>query len=140
MAIERHITAADHVFVGDDRTFEITVYEDDAATTPVNISGFELVWILRKTDKSPTALIEKSSVGSPAGIAITGTFNPDPNINTQRAVVTLSAQDSYSTGSPAGVQLAKKKYRYALKRVNDGARSTLTFGNFQFLQATTAAS
>lgn len=139
MAIERHITATDQVFVGDDRTFEIEVFDDDGET-PVDISAYDLEWILRKTDKSVDALIEKSTAGSPAGIAITGTFNVDPDLNTQRAVISLDAQDSYSTGSPVGTRLTKKKYRYALKRVNNGARTTLTYGNFQFLHATTAAS
>ena len=137
MAIEHHITEDDHMFVGDDRFIQISVYEDHEETTPLDVSGQELVWILKTKDNSSTVLIEKSTAGSPAGITIQGSFNADPLINTQKVVVELAAEDSYSQASPPGTRLTKKKYRYALKRVNDGARSTLMYGNFQWLYATT---
>ena len=138
MAIQHHITADEHVFVGDDRTIIITVYEDDDETIPLNVAAADLVWQLRPTDASSTLLIEKTTAGSPGGISVTGVFNVDPDLNTQRVVIALSAEDSYAV-DPSGIRLKKKKYRYSLKRINDGARSTLMFGNFQFLQAPTAA-
>jgi hypothetical protein len=137
MAIEHHITSDDHMFVGDDRLIEIRVYEDHDEQVPLDVNGHSLVWILKTTDKSSTVLIEKSTDGSPPGIVVTGTFDADPSLNQQKVVVTLGADDSYSQASPAGVRLSQKKYRYALKRVNDGARSTLMYGNFQWLYATT---
>ena len=135
--IEHDISEDDHMVVGDDRFLSISVFEDHDEQIPLDVSGQELVWILKSSDKSSTTLIEKSTEGSPPGITIEGAFNSDPDINTQRVVVTLLAEDSYSQSSPAGTRLTQKKYRYALKRVNDGARSTLMRGNFQWLYATT---
>lgn len=135
--IEHDITEDQHMVVGDDRYLRMTIYEDHDQTMPLDVSGQELVWVLKTTDKSTTVLIEKSTEGSPAGITIEGAYNGDPTLNTQEVVINLGAEDSYSQTSPPGIRLTQKKYRYALKRTNDGARSTLMRGDFQWLYATT---
>jgi hypothetical protein len=135
--IEHDITADEHMVVGDDRYLRMTIYEDHDQTQPMDVSGQELVWILKSSDKSTTVLIEKSTEGSPPGITIEGAYNSDPLLNTQEVVIYLAAEDSYSQTSPPGTRLTQKKYRYALKRVTDGARSTFQRGDFQWLYATT---
>ena len=91
--IEFDITEDHHMVVGDDRFIHMTLYEDHDQTLPMDVSGQQLVWFLKTSDKSATILIEKSTEGSPAGIAIEGSYNPDPDLNTQRVVITLYAED-----------------------------------------------
>lgn len=137
MAIQRNVTAADHVFLGEDKILRYKIWEDHEKTIPINVAAWELIWVLRKTDKAEDpALIVKANTDSPPGIAVIGVFNADPLVNTQEVEVTLLDTDSYDpTVSPA-VKLKRAKYRYSLKRMDDGAETILTFGDFQFLQAT----
>ena len=135
--IEFDITEDQHMVVGDDRFLRMTLYEDHDQTLPMDVSGQPLVWILKTSDKSETVLIEKTTEGSPPGITIEGAYNPDPDLNTQQVVIALYAEDLYSQTSPPGVRLTQKTYRYALKRVTDGARSTFQRGDFRWLYATT---
>lgn len=133
MANIHHITESDHMFVGDDRIIRIRVYEDHDPTVPLNVNGHDLMWILKHSDESPTVLISKSTGGSPGGgIVVTGTFDADPDLNQQEVVITLTPADSVDA------ILGRKNYRYALKRTNVGAASTLMLGDFQWLYATTA--
>src|SRR5687767_751722 len=122
MAIEFHVTSAHHVFLGEDKLLTLPVWADHAQTIPLDVTGFSLLWVLRKKDNSSDPpLIEKSNQTSPPDIAITGVFNSDPDLNTQKVVITILDTDSYDpTVSPA-ILLKKRKYRHSLKRMDDGA-------------------
>lgn len=137
MALEVNVTKDHHVFIGEDKVLEFVIYTDHTKTVVLDTSAMSLIWVLRTTDKSAVALITKSTDHSPPGITHDGTFNADPDVNTQKVQVHLYDTDSYDdTGSPV-VTLKKRKYRHALKRMDDGSETVLAFGNFQFLQATT---
>jgi hypothetical protein len=128
MAVESNVTAASHVFLGEDKVLEFTITDED--DVPVDVSGWAMIWDLRKADKTTgDALIEKTTG---AGITVTGVYNVAPLVNTQRVLVTLADTDSDSSTT-----IQAKTYRHALKRSDDGSETVLAFGDFTFLQATT---
>lgn len=142
MAYERDITADDKVFFDTTRTLKYTVYagnptaaEITAGTAvPLDVAGFTLAWVLRKKTNSAVALIEKTNEGSPSDISITGTYNVDPDINTQLIEVILRDYDTYDpTGSPP-VEVKAGNYHYALKRL-DEPEDILAWGRFRLLRA-----
>lgn len=157
MAVEINIVSPERrVFIGTDLRLEFVLYGQPSdvtdeefqalidaalaadtvpALTPINVAGKDWIWVLRKTDKAADpALIEKASGGD--GITVEGTYNADPEVNTQLLVVTLEDTDSYDPDASPAVALKAKKYRHSLKRVDDGFETIMAFGNFQFLQAT----
>jgi hypothetical protein len=143
------LTRALRCYVGEDKgyTFEIFDQEGmsdvafqaylDAGNTPrmqdVALWGFEFA--VRKGDKTTgTPLILKSS-GSPLEISVTGVYDVDRLLNTQRVLVMIEDTDTAAADGSA-VLLAPKTYRYSLKRTDDGAETILTVGDFELLEAT----
>lgn len=150
MARALHITADHDVFLGEDKEIHFgPVYASSGLTdaqlavliaagtaTPVDASTWDLIWVLRRKDKTADpALIEKAT-GSPVGITVEGTFNASQALNTQDVVVALVDTDSYDPTSSPAVALRAGKYRHSLKRTEDGSETILAFGDFRFLQAT----
>lgn len=142
MAYERDITAEDQVFFDTDRVLRYAVFQGNPTAeeiaagdaVPEDITGWSLAWTLRRTPKSQTALIEKATGGS--GITITGSYNVDPSINTQRVEVLIEDTDTYDPDASPEVNVKPStSYAYALKRTDDGAESILAFGAFTLLQA-----
>jgi hypothetical protein len=156
MAVEVNIVSPERrVFVGTDFRLEFVLYQQpndmmddefqaliDAALaadtvpdlTPFDVSGKDWAWVLRKSDKAADpALIEKTTDD---GITVEGSYDADPEANTQVLVVTLADTDSYDPDASPAVELKAKKYRHALKRMDDGFETIAAFGYFQFLQAT----
>jgi hypothetical protein len=147
MALTLNITAEHDVYLGEDKRLNFgAVYNQgeltdeqleaaiaDETATPIDVSGWDLIWVLRTTDKNATALIEKTSAD---GITIEGTFNASQALNTQKVIVTLADTDSYDPDASPAVALRARKYRHSLKRMDDGAETVLASGDFQFLQAT----
>lgn len=137
MALEFNISSDDHVFVGEDKQLRLKIFTDHTRTAILDVSAMELRWNLRVADKSADPpLIEKESVGSPAGITIEGVYNSDPLVNTQEVVIHLYDTDSWDEDASPPVKLKKKKYRHSLKRMDAGSETVLMFGSFQFLMAT----
>jgi hypothetical protein len=120
MALEQTITADDHWFVGEDKDLVFTIYTDDTKTAIQDVTGWALRWRLRKSDGSPV-LIEKTSGGG--GIAVSGVFNADPAVNTQKVTVTILDTDT----DP----LMSGTYRQRLVRTDDGFETVLTFGDVE---------
>lgn len=138
MAMAWNVVKDDHVFVGEDKELRGVIFEDHEQTTVMDMTGVPLIWSLRKRDNSAEpALIEKSTEDSPPGIVVEGTFNADPLVNTQEVVILLHDTDSWDETVSPPVRLRQRKYRHALKRMNDGAETVLAWGSFQFLMATT---
>ena len=139
MAYRRDITEDDRLFFDTDRTLRFPVYsgepsDDDIAAgnvIPVDVTGWTLVWVLKKLASSATALITKT-VGS--GIAITGTYDSDPSVNTQRIAVSLDNTDTYDV-SAGGAKVKPGTYEYALKRLDAGSETILAYGTLELLQA-----
>lgn len=151
MALERNV-ASGEFFQGEDMPIEFEILEDvvlDTATpdeagnptivsgTPVDVSAWSLVWILRSSQKAAAALLTKTS-GS--GIAITGTYDADRSTNTQRVIVTLDDLDTYDDTDPdAVVELAPRVYAYSLKRTDAGSETVLVWGNLPLGKVTARA-
>jgi hypothetical protein len=130
MALEQNILAEDNFFLGCDYELRCAIYQRDGVT-PQDIAGWALSWMVkkRKGDSDAEALIEKTTAPG-AGITITGVYNADPAVNTQRAVVAVA--DTDTGGSPP---LDKGYYRHELKRTDEGAETILIEGSLYLKQA-----
>lgn len=119
MALDTTIGDADGWYVGEDKLLSFTIYTSTAKTAAKDITGWALSWKLRrkKPDADP-ALLTKATGGS--GITITGTFNADPALNTQRAVVTIADTDTDGLGAGS--------YWHELKRTDAGSETVLAQG------------
>lgn len=125
MALDVTIGEADGWYVGEDKQLSFTIYTSAAKTTCQDIAGWALSWKLRKRKHDPDpALIAKATN---AGISITGVFNADPAVNTQRALVTVSDSDT-DVLTPGG-------YWHELKRTTDGQETVLSQGPAVLKQA-----
>lgn len=150
MALQIDITKDDRVFIGEDKKLQFAVYNQtgltdaellaliDAGTAePLDVSAWDLIWSLRRKDKSSDpALIEKTN-GSPAGITVIGTYNATQSVNTQRVQVQINDTDSWDPDASPAVALKAGTYRHSLKRLDDGLETVLVFGKFVFMQSTT---
>jgi len=146
MALERNFTKDDRIFIGEDKVLYFSVYDQTGLTdaellaqiaagtaTPLDVAGYELVWILRAKDNTADpALIEKESF---AGISVVGVFNASQALNTQKVAVLLEDTDTWDEASPA-VAFTKGKKRYSLKRIDAGQETVLAFGYIDFMMAT----
>lgn len=138
MALEVNITTEHHFFSGEDKKIKLVIYTSDAKTAILDTSSMSLLWQMRKKDNSADpALISKSTDVSPPGITHEGVYDSDPDVNTQKVVITLLDTDTYDDGVSPLWWIKKRKYRHALKRMDDGFETVLAFGNCQILQATT---
>jgi hypothetical protein len=119
MANEQVIGGDNSLFVGEDKTFTLTVV--DVLGVPVNIASWDILLDIRKVDASSTPIISKPA-------AVVGAYDIDPLQNTQRAVVALTDDD---------MNLFKaQSYRYSFKRMTDGNETVLAFGDFLPQKAT----
>lgn len=149
MALEQNYTKDARIFIGEDKTLFYPVYDQTDKTdaellaaieagtaVPIDVSSYSLAWILRKNDNTiDPPLIEKESF---AGISVVGTFNVDPDVNTQKIAVVLEDTDTWDESSPAVAFKAGKK-RYSLKRTDPGLETVLAFGYIDFMMATARA-
>lgn len=127
MAIKRDITIDDEWFITEDKILRCAIYEDDAMTTPVNVTGWTFTWHLRRQFGN-TIVIEKTSAAG--SITITGVFNSNPALNTQRVLVDIDSADTLALQTSG--QLA---CYHRLRRVDPGAQTVLVYGDVKFLQA-----
>ena len=127
MAIEFNIGADQFWFLGEDKVLRFTIYDADGET-PIDITGWALSFSLRKTDKDATvpALIAKTTEDDT--IEIVGTFNIDPEVNTQSVEIQFPSFDT--------TNLKPIAYRYSLKRMDAGFEGILAYGSITLLQAT----
>jgi len=119
MARESNVPAK-KLFPGENKKLYFPVTAGDNKT-PEDASGWSIDFFVRKEDLSSTVLIQKSTT-VPGEIAVTGVYDPDPAVNTQRIEVTLESADT--------ALLKPRVYRFALERVDVGVKSVLAFGDF----------
>lgn len=141
MAITRNITADDRFYFDTDRVIEFAIYagtptidEIEASTAvPQDVAGWTFAFQVRKKVSDALPKIDKQSGD---GISIIGTYNVDPDINTQRVQVTIEDSDTYdpTPASGAAVDLAPGDYVYALKRLGEGTETILVEGTFTLLK------
>lgn len=140
MAYEINVTAAHKVFYDTDNTVIFLAYDGEPTTAqilagdavPLDVTGYELTWVLRKTTKSVTPLIEKT-IGT--GIVIAGVFNASASLNTQQVEVTIEDTDTYDPNGSPVVHIKPGSYVHALKRTGDSVEKILAYGTFELLQA-----
>jgi hypothetical protein len=138
MAIRNDFPASAKIFCGEDKELEFAIYESDGVT-PQDVSSWAMEWVLRAVHparaQGDRRLWTWPTVSSPAlppvhltkstadgGITIIGTYDPDPELNTQRVVVTITDTDTEG--------IAGGSYKHALKRTNDGFETILSHGEF----------
>lgn len=121
MALEATIGGSGSLFVGEDKVLRLELI-DSSTSLPVDMSGWTLLFDVRKKDSSqPPAIVSKTPV-------LSGTYNTVRSSNTQRAIVTLTDTD---------MNLFKEQtYRHSWKRMDDGSETVLAWGDFTPQKAT----
>lgn len=151
MALTRNLFAD----IGTDNTYEFTAWqqtidtlltreENEAVLTaaiaagtavPEDVSGWTLSFVILKSDKSEDASTPNLSLSTTdGGITITGTYDPDPDVNTQVISVTVQDTDIPIWNGTTGFR--QKTYRYSLKRIDDGSEKFLSVGDFDLTERT----
>lgn len=122
------------LFVGEDKTIrlELLAVERDAdgnliapsaSSVPVNMTGWVMVFDVRKTDKAADpAILSETPL-------IIGTYNADRATNTQRATVALTDDD-------LNLFVGEKTYRHSWKRLTAGSETVVCRGDFSPEKAT----
>ncbi len=116
MAREQHIGASEDWFIGEDKVLEFEIYGDDDVTLE-DVATWAFRWVLRKQGESDAIVISKTTDDD---ITITGTFDPDPLVNTQKVEVAIEDTDT--------VNLQPGVYAHALKRTDDGQATINSYG------------
>lgn len=125
--IDQDIAGADkRWFIGEDKTLRFTIYTTEAETAIQDVSGYALVFDLRKGVDDPTAVVSKTTEAGT--ITISGTYNTDPDVNTQKVLVAILDSDTTA--------LRPGEYAYSLKRTDDGSETILVTGTATLLGAT----
>lgn len=140
MPIRADITAEDLVFFDTDRILEFTVYEsgstDDqiAAGTavPQDVTGWALGWTMRKKTDGPALISKTTTAGT---VQIVGSYDADPNVNTQRVRVILKDTDTYDPNVTPVVNIPAGTYQHGLKRLDAESEDVIAYGVFVLLQA-----
>lgn len=112
------------VYLGTDHALVFTI-KNAAETACLDITSYTLTWMLKRyvDDADGSAILTKTLA---SGIAISGTFNSDPDVNTQVATVTIldTETDSVSPGL----------YYQELKRTDAGLEAVLAVGPLDFVK------
>lgn len=134
MAREQHFTEEDNIFIGEDKELAFVVWDDTDpdAPIPLDVAAFDLDFIIRTSDTATASLLSKSTTPS-NDITVSGTFNIDPDLNTQKVVVRVRATDTRAW-SPSSTE---DPYRYSLKRVDADYETELAYGDFVIRKLTT---
>jgi hypothetical protein len=113
------------LFINEDRSIPCTIL-NKAQTTALDITSWTLSWLVkrRESDVDASALVTKTTA---SGIAISGSFNPDPDVNTQVATISVADTDT--------VSLSPGLYYHELKRTDAGAETVLITGRIKFMRS-----
>ena len=120
MATTVQIGGDGNLFVGEDKDFETVV--STVAGVPVDISGWDIRFDVRKSDKAADPAIF-SKTGT-----VAGTYNVDPLVNTQYVFVSLTDTEMNTVKAST--------LRYSWKRMNDSVETVLSRGDFVVEKAT----
>ena len=120
MATTTTIGGSGTLFVGEDKIFELELLDTDG--NPVDMTGWALLFDVRKSDKAPDpAIFSKTGV-------IIGVFNAVRAVNTQRGRTSLTDTELNT--------VTNRTYRHSWKRMDDGVETVLTRGPFVVEKAT----
>ena len=117
MARQQNLGMSAEWFVGEDKSLPFEVYSQDEATIE-NVTGWAMQWVLRRVQGGDDVKLSKTTSGG--GVAISGTYNADPAVNTQRVTVTVADTDTqfFQPGL----------YMHTLKRTDAGFATVLAYG------------
>ena len=125
MSIQKIIDRSYQFFLGEDKILSNTIYEANGVT-PIDISGWEIWFVMRESIDAPTALITKKTTDVSNGITIT---------NGPAGQLEIAFADTDTDGS-ADTLKAGTAYHYSVKRLNAGVEQILTFGTLTFAGTT----
>jgi hypothetical protein len=140
MALKYDITAADGFYYDTDNVLEYTIaagrpaLEDVQAGVyvPRDVTGWSIGWTMRKKVDDVVATIHKETGGN--GVTITGTYDSDPQVNTQRVEVFIQDEDTYDTSTSPVVNVLPGTYFYALKRLDTASERILAEGKITLVK------
>jgi len=107
-----------HLFVGEDKRFELHVKDEAGAS--VDITGWVGRLVVKRKERDVDSVLDVAFV-------VDGTFSPSSN--PQRAVVIVTDTQ---------LSLPPRVYRHSWKRLDDGTETILAYGNFNLQLATQA--
>jgi hypothetical protein len=110
-------------FLGENKVLRFEIFGADDVT-PIDVATFAMKWAAARK-RTGEVLIEKTTADDE--IEVTGVFDVDPVVNTQRVEVTVD--DSDTDDLAAGV------YDHALKRMDTDDEGILSWGDLRFRQA-----
>lgn len=124
MARQQNLGDSAEWFVGEDKTLPFEIYSEDEATI-VDVAAFAMRWVLRKRKDDDAILLDKSTGGST--ITITGSYDADPDVNTQRVNIIIADTDTefFQPG----------RYYHTLKRTDAGLATVLSYGDVHLKKA-----
>jgi hypothetical protein len=136
MALESNVDVGD-IFAGEDKVMRFEVFAagadpSDPHAAMQNAAGwtFAYTWRKRVRGVPPHRTNGPEVLSKPnAAITVTGVFNADRALNTQRVEVALADTDT--------ADLAGGDYVDALKRMDDGFETVLSYGVVPLLVAAT---
>jgi hypothetical protein len=124
MARQQNLGTSAEWFVGEDKTLPFEIYSDDEVTIQ-NVTGWAMTWVLRKGKDDDPIVLTKTTGGST--ITITGSYNADPDTNTQRVNVLIEDTDTE--------HFQPGKYYHTLKRTTAGSATVLSYGDVHLKKA-----
>jgi hypothetical protein len=116
MSRTQNIGTSAEWFVGTNKTLPFEIYSDDEVTIE-DVTGWACRWVLRRAKDDDPIILDKTTV---SGITISGTYNADPAVNTQRVYVATTPSDTQ--------HLQPGRYYHALKRTDSGFEDILSEG------------
>lgn len=124
MARLQNLGDTDDWFIGEDKTLEFEIYDSTEALIQ-NVTGWAMLFRLRRISESDAVLFTKTTGGST--ITIAGTYNADPTVNAQRTSVVIDDTDTDN--------LQPGKYAYWLWRTDSGNETVLAYGDVTLKRA-----
>lgn len=133
MALLQTIGGNGTLFVGEDKPFYLELLETeygadgspeepDADSVPVNMTGWSILFDVRKSVTAPDPAIFSKTA------SIVGVYNASRALNTQRAVVSLTDTEMNT--------VIAKTYKFSWKRMDDSSETVLSYGDFMPEKAT----
>lgn len=114
MALTQAVGGSGALFVGEDKTFTFECIDTNG--NPVNIAGWNMLFTIRRADKTPDPPIFQIVP------IVQGTFNAVRASNTQRGVAVLTAAQMAT--------LQARTYRQSWKRMDASVETVLERGDF----------
>jgi hypothetical protein len=124
MARQQNLGDSADWFTGENKTLPFEIYSSNEATIQ-DVTGYTMRWVLRRRIDDDAILISKTT--GAGTITITGSYNSDPDTNTQRVnIITLPADTEF---------LQPGRYYHTLKRTDSGFATVLSYGDVHLKKA-----